>query len=80
MSNKRKLSPAAQAERTMHLASTVIDGAKRRHGAAMLVNSAMEDIRIGLSSPNGRWSEQERATRARILQKLEDAAELLEGA
>lgn len=77
MSNKRKLSPAAQAERTMHLASTVIDGAKRRHGAAMLIGSALEDIRIGLSSPTGTWTEPERAARARILQKLEDAAELL---
>lgn len=72
------LSRRAEQERTLHKAEMVVESAKRKHGAAMLVGKAMADIRQCLNNPTGEWQEYERAGLARVRQALEDALELLE--
>ena len=75
---RKKLSPAAEVERTLHRAEVVVEGARKRHGAAMQIASALRELREGLAHPTGSWTDGERAARARLLQALETAAELLE--
>lgn len=72
------LSKRAQEERLTHLASNVVDSARKRHGAAMAVGSALEDLTSCLNHPSGSWTNGEASAVARIRQKLEEALELLQ--
>lgn len=72
------LSRKAEQERTLHKAEMVVESARRKHGAAMLIGKVMADIRQCLNNPTGEWVEAERAAVSRIRQAVADALELLE--